>query len=400
MTNDFPPKVGGIQNYLWELWRRLDPERAAVYTTPYPQFSLPPWMPGSDRLNRLRSARCRPEPARSFDAASPVSITRSSSPVLLPVPGLADAVSCKAQELGCDFVLIDPALPLGAIGPQLDRPYGVVLHGAEAVIPARLPVADQALRRVLAGSRLTISAGQYALDAVGDALGESIDGVVIPPGVDHHRFRPADATTRLELRDRWGLTPDDVAVAVVTRLVPRKGIDILIDALDQLSWTHPNVCALIGGTGREAGRLAKHIAGTRARARLLGPLPDAAVVELYQASDVMAMPCCTRWRGLEQEGFGIVFLEAAAAGLPQIAGASGGAPEAVEDGRTGFVVEPSPAAVADRLALLADDPDLRTAMGAAARHRAVDDFDYDRLAHRLEAALDAVDLAPFLRPER
>ena len=125
--------------------------------------------------------------------------------------------------------------------------------------------------------------------------------------------------------------------------------------------------------------------------RLLGRVEHDDLPALYGCADVYAMLCRNRWAGLEQEGFGIVFLEAAAAGVPQVAGDSGGAAEAVVDGETGLVVaDPSdPAAAAHALARLLDDPDLRTRMGDRARTRAVADFDYDALALRLGGALDA-----------
>jgi phosphatidylinositol alpha-1,6-mannosyltransferase len=118
---------------------------------------------------------------------------------------------------------------------------------------------------------------------------------------------------------------------------------------------------------------------------MLGRVPDNDLPDLYGCADVFAMLCRTRWGGLEQEGFGIVFLEAAACGVPQVAGDSGGAAEAVADGETGVVVgRPSDAgAAAAALAGLLDDPTRSRAMGAAARSRAVAEFGYDRLAGRL-----------------
>jgi phosphatidylinositol alpha-1,6-mannosyltransferase len=125
--------------------------------------------------------------------------------------------------------------------------------------------------------------------------------------------------------------------------------------------------------------------------RLLGRVPHDDLPALYGSADAFAMLCRNRWAGLEQEGFGIVFLEAAAAGVAQVAGDSGGAAEAVVDGETGFVVtDPSdPAAVAAALDRLLSDGDLAARMGEAARARAVAEFSYDGLAARLGAALSA-----------
>src|SRR5690606_12200475 len=133
VTNDFPPKVGGIQSYLWELWRRLPADSFAVLTTPY-------------------------RGALEWDAAQPFRVVRSPEPVLLPYPWLASRIDALADEVGADFVVIDPALPLGAIGPRLRHPYGVVLHGAEVTVPGRLPVSRSVLGRVLRGADLVIAA--------------------------------------------------------------------------------------------------------------------------------------------------------------------------------------------------------------------------------------------------
>lgn len=178
----------------------------------------------------------------------------------------------------------------------------------------------------------------------------------------------------------------------VSRLVPRKGMDVLVRAAAKLSERHPDLTVAIAGTGREAERLASLATELQAPVRFLGAVPDDDLPDLYGCADVFAMLCRERWLGLEQEGFGIVFLEAAACGVPQVAGLSGGSTEAVEDGVTGIVVEEpgSPTAAAEALGRLLGDRELRARMGAAARTRAVDRFDYDVLASRLMAGLAKV----------
>ncbi len=175
----------------------------------------------------------------------------------------------------------------------------------------------------------------------------------------------------------------------VSRLVPRKGMDVLIDAAALLSPRFPDLTVAIAGRGRDAERLAGRVAESGAPVRLLGGVSDEDLPRLVGAADVFAMLCRNRWLGLEQEGFGIVFLEAAAAGVPQVAGGSGGAGEAVEDGVTGVVVRrPTEAGDVSRaIGTLLDDPDRARAMGEAARRRAEASFDYDRLAPRLAASL-------------
>ena len=364
VTNDFPPKVGGIQNYLWELWRRLPPGDVVVHTTPY-------------------------EGADSFDAVQPFTVTRSREPWLLPGPHLVRRVNRLARLHDVELVVIDPALPAGLIGPHLDRPYAVIVHGAEAAIPGRLPGTRRLLRRVLAGAVGVIAAGGYVARECERALGRPLTAHVVPPGVDVGRFEPLTSADRLDARNRLGLQPEAPTVVSVSRLVPRKGMDTLIRAAALLADDHPDLQVAIAGRGRDRRRLGSLATRVGAPVRLLGRLSDDDLAALYGCADIFAMLCRTRWQGLEQEGFGIVFLEAAAAGVPQVAGRSGGAHEAVADGETGIVLDPAtPESAAGAIGALLDDPAHRKEMGEAARRRAESGFSYDVLAGQLAGALD------------
>ena len=367
VTNDFPPKAGGIQSYLWELWRRLPPEDTSVLTTPYAG-------------------------ANEFDAVQPIRVERSRRRVLLPTPGLVREVDEVAGRLGADLVLLDPALPLGLIGPHLARPYGVVIHGAEIVVPGRLPGGRAALARVLRGAEVVISAGHYPADEAERAARQVLPTVVIPPGADIDRFGPLDAAERLEARRRFGLNPDALVVVGLSRLVPRKGFDVLIRAVAELATTRPELILVLAGSGRDRARLERLAHRAGAPVRFLGRVSEDDLSVVHGLADVFAMLCRSRWMGLEQEGFGIVFLEAAAAGVPQLAGASGGSGEAVVDGVTGSVVS-DPRSVAEvglRLAALVDHAERRRRMGAAARQRVETELTYDQLARRLADALATV----------
>ena len=365
VTNDFPPKLGGIQHYLWELWRRLDTERFEVHTTPYANDA-------------------------AFDAEQAYGIVRSKEPVLLPYPWLAKRLNAAADAFGADLVVIDPAVPLGIIGPALNRPYVVVLHGAEVTVPGRLPVARQTLSRVLDQATGVISAGEYALAEAERAVGRELRSVVIPPGVDIDRYRPLAAPDTLAIRDRFDIAPDAPFIFSVSRLVPRKGMDTLIASASRLRAAFPDLVVCIAGDGRDRARLQRRIDALDAPVRLLGRIPDDDKAALLSSADLFAMLCRNRWNGLEQEGFGIVFVEAAAAGTAQIAGDSGGASEAVADGQTGVVLEvdASIGDVAQSIASLLGDPQRLATMGAASRDRAVTKFSYDGLATRLQATLD------------
>lgn len=364
VTNDFPPKLGGIQSYLWELWRRLDPAGFTVLTTPY-------------------------DGAADWDAGQPFRVERTAEKVLLPTRSLARRIDDLAERTGASLVVLDPALPLGLVGPWLSRPYGLVLHGAEVTVPGRLPASRALLARVLRGASEVIAAGGYPAAEGERAAGRLLPVTVVPPGVDPDRFVPLDDEQRAKARAPFDLPADGRVVVSLSRLVPRKGMDVLIEAASRLAPERPDVVVAIGGAGRDRQRLERLVERTGAPVRLLGRVPDDDLPALYGCADVYAMVCRNRWAGLEQEGFGIVFLEAAACGVPQVAGASGGAAEAVEDGETGLVVDaPRDAgAVARALASLLDDPERRRRMGAAARRRARSEFSYDVLAGRLAEML-------------
>jgi phosphatidylinositol alpha-1,6-mannosyltransferase len=372
VTNDFPPKIGGIQSYLYELWRRLPPERTTVLTTSYPG-------------------------AAEWDARQPFRVVRAGVPFLAPIPPVRRQIEELADEVDADIVLLDPAWPLGALGPELSRPYGVILHGAEVTVPARLPVAQLPLRRTMRQASLVIAAGEYPAAQGRFSAGRPIDAVIVPPGVDIDRFRPLTPADWRTARRRYGISDDTVLILGVSRLVTRKGFDVLIKAAAELQDVDAGLdfAVLIAGDGRDRSRLEKLIAATGAPVRLLGRVPDDELPTLYGAADVFAMLCRDRWGGLEQEGFGIVFLEAAAAGVPAIAGSSGGSAEAVADGQTGFVLDDptSVAALRDVLERLVRQPELCRRMGTAARQRVERDFAYHILAGRLAAALGAVTVA-------
>jgi phosphatidylinositol alpha-1,6-mannosyltransferase len=364
VTNDFPPKVGGIQSVLWEWWRRLPSESFTVLTSPHPD-------------------------AQRFDAQQPFEVIRTREPVLLPHPVMVKRVNKLVARTGAELVVLDPAVPLGLIGPHLDVPYDVVLHGAEVTIPGRLPLTRQLLNRTLRHARQVISCGEYALAEAERSIRQPLPGVVLYPGVDVQRFTPISTEARDSFRERLGISPEAQLVIGVSRLVPRKGFDTLIEASVRLTNEFPDVQVLVAGSGRDSKRLQAIIDRLGAPARLLGRVPDGDLPLLYGAADVGAMLCRDRWFGLEQEGFGIVFLEAASCGTPQLAGRSGGSDEAVIDGVTGVVVDrPTDVRdVADALAGLLRSQPLRKQMSIESRERVLKEFTYDDLSLRLSQVL-------------
>ncbi len=367
VTNDFPPKIGGIQSYLFELWRRLPPTETTVFTTNYADD-------------------------KAWDAVRRFRVVRARESQFFPTSSLARRIDALAREVGAKVIFVDPWLPLGQLAPRLRAaPYVVVVHGAEVTVPGRLPGSRALGARVLHRAAGVVAASEYAAAEAVRAARRRLPGVVVPPGVDVERFRPIDAAESLAVRKAFGLDDERPLVVGMSRLVPRKGFDVLIDSVAGL----PDVQLAIAGGGRDRRRLEARAArrGLGRRARFLGRVPDAALAPLLASADLFAMPCRDRWLGLEAEGFGIVFLEAAAAGVPVVAGRSGGSHEAVVDGTTGFVVDGRSAReVRGAIARLVADPELRARMGNAARVRAVSEFSYDRLVERL-APLAAGDLS-------
>lgn len=371
VTNDYPPKTGGIQVYLHELWSRLESGRAVVLT-----------------------ASSHPD-APQFDAATDVVVERVATKTLfLPTRKARLAIEDAIARHQPDLVLLDPAWPLGLLGPRLSRPYGVVLHGAEVTIPGRLPLIASTLRYVLRHAVVAVAAGGYCeAEARRNSADEMPPVIQVPPGVDTKRFTPLDPSRRADVRSELGLSPDALLVSSYSRLVPRKGMDTLIRAASALKDDYPSLHVAIGGSGRDKKRLEKLATKLHAPVTFLGRVPDDLLSPWLGASDLMVMDCRSRWLGLEQEGFGIVFVEAAASGTAQIAGRSGGSHEAVLDGVTGLVVNKSRSARALARAMreLLDNPTARDDCGRAARRVAEERFDWDGLAKKLGDELSSYD---------
>ena len=371
VTNDFPPKVGGIQVYLHELWRRLEPGRGVVLTA------------------------SSHDDARAFDEHSELTIERVKERTLfVPTPRALASIEEAIERHQPDLVLLDPAWPLGLLGPRLSRPYGVVLHGAEVAIPGRLPFVASSFRYVLKHASVAICAGTYPEAEARRVAAEHIPPVIrVPPGVDTTKFRPLEASRRAEVRTSLGLPADALLVSSYSRLVPRKGMDTLIRASVRLRATFPDLHVAIGGAGRDRARLERLASRLDAPVTFLGRVRDEDLSEWLGASDLMVMDCRSRWLGLEQEGFGIVFVEAAASGVAQVAGRSGGSHEAVIDGVTGEVVANSRSAraLANSMRDLLINPDRRAGYALNARELAITRFDWDILAATLSSELREFD---------
>jgi phosphatidylinositol alpha-1,6-mannosyltransferase len=369
VTNDFPPRAGGIQGYLAELAGRLPAGEIVVYA--------PAW-PG----------------AAEFDAAAGYPVHRHRGSLMLPEPSVARRAAELARHHGCDTVWFGAAAPLALLAPGLRRTAGVhrvvaSTHGHE-VGWSMLPGARQALRRIGEHSDVVTVVSRYTRRRFAAAFGPLAALEWLPPGIDTDRFAP-DPAARAELRARYGLG-DRPVVGCVSRLVARKGQDVLIAALPAIRRRVPGAALLLVGDGPYHDRLRRLAVqhGVEEHVVLTGPVRWDELPAHHAVADVFALPCRTRGRGLDVEGLGIVLLEAAATGLPVLAGDSGGAPETVRRGETGQVVSGrDPVAVADALVELLADPDRARAMGAAGRAWMRRDWQWKGSAARLAGWLGA-----------
>jgi phosphatidyl-myo-inositol dimannoside synthase len=341
VTNDFPPRQGGIQSFVHALATRLPQGTVTVYA--------PAW-----------------KGSWEFDAEQPFPVIRHPTSLMLPVPAVSRRAAAIAREHGCEAVLFGAAAPLGLITPVLRR-AGVrraiaLTHGHEAGW-AMLPGARTLLRRIGDEVDVMTYLGEYFRVRLTRALSpEAAKRMVrLAPGVDVTLFRPGSGG--LAVRDRLGLTGRPVVVCV-SRLVRRKGQDTLIRAWPQVRAEVSDAVLLLVGDGPYASdlrRLARRV-GVSDAVLFTGPVPWAELPAYYDAGDVFAMPCRTRRAGLDVEGLGLVYLEASATGLPVIGGDSGGAPDAILDSESGYVVHDAPGTAARVIELLAD-PGRARAMG-------------------------------------
>jgi phosphatidylinositol alpha-1,6-mannosyltransferase len=366
ITNDFPPRIGGIQSFVHSLASQLPADELVVYAS---------------RWKR----------AAEFDAQQPYPVIRHETSVLLPTPAALRRARALATEYACDSVWFGAAAPLGLLAAPLRRDPGVAqivasTHGHE-VGWAKLPAARQLLARIGRDVDTVTYLGEYTRKRLAAACGPQTHFVQLPSGVDTETFSPeADGA---EIRRRYGLSGRPVVVCV-SRLVARKGQDVLIRALPAIRRRVPDTALLIVGGGPYRKDLERLIAdgGHGGDVILTGSVPFGELAAHYAAGDVFAMPCRSRMRGLEVEGLGIVYLEANACGLPVVAGDSGGAPDAVLEGVTGHVVDGRRVEeVGDRVAELLADEAKRTAMGAAGREWVSREWRWETLGARLRGLL-------------
>jgi phosphatidyl-myo-inositol dimannoside synthase len=360
VTNDFPPRVGGIQRTLEALWRELPPDRVSVL--------CPEWEGGV-----------------AYDAAARFDVRRQRERFLWPTANVAERVSRAIRATGAEVVLFGATYPLAALGPRLaarGTPYLAAAHGFEywlSIVPGTHAAMRYATSRA---SRVPVICSSFIARTVRTAVPEDVPVSVLYPGADLEVFRPDLETA--ELRRRHGVV-DRPLVICVSRLVARKGQDVLIRSMALVRRRVPGATLLVVGSGPDAERLGElAVDAPPGSVVFAGQVSEEELPRYYAAGDVFAMPCRTRLAGLEVEGWGNVFIEAAACGRPVVVGDSGGAAETVVDGETGILVDGRRVEeVADAVATLLADPGLARKMGEAGRTRVEGRHAWPLIAERL-----------------
>lgn len=373
VTNDFPPKVGGVNYYVANLLGQFPPGEVTVFA--------PDW-PG----------------AESFDRAFTQKVVRWPVQSIYPTPRVRDAVVELVSEARPDILLFGSTLPFALLGRHVRRrlgvPYAAFAHGVE-IWAAKVPVATRVLRVLAEDAALFTCVSQWQADLLQKAIGPRARTELLPPGIDAERFHPGVSTAAVRRRHDLGEGP---VICCVSRLVLRKGQDQVIRALPRIAEEFPGVRFLVVGSGPDYARLRALAERKKVEDRVVfaGEVPYDELPMYFRAGDVFAMPNRTRKWGLEVEAFGAVFLQAAAVGRPSVAGDSGGAPEAVWRGETGLVVDGTDRdAVGEAILSLLRAPERAEKMGALGADRVRRDLTWKALSERLRDLLaDALGSLP------
>ncbi|MDJ0363347.1 glycosyltransferase family 4 protein [Rhodococcus sp. H29-C3] len=368
ITNDFPPRQGGIETFVQAMAARVPGNNVVVYTS-------------------------SESGAAAYDATLPFPVIRDSAHMLLPTPRVTRRAMEIVNEYGCDRAWFGAAAPLAAMAPALRR------GGVQRVVPTthgheiwwcRAPGTRRIMRCIGDHVDVITYLGEYTRRHIAPAVGSHAQLVRLAPGVDASTFRPEPVKAR-NVREHHDLVGRKV-ILCVSRLVARKGQDALIRALPDIQRETPEAALLIVGDGpdrRRPSKLAKQ--NGCGPVVFAGGLDHLSTAAYYATADVFAMPCRTRKQGLEAEGLGIVFLEAAASGLPVVVGNSGGAPDTVIDGKTGTVVDgTNVTAIATAISALLVDPAKGSAMGQAGRNWMQEQWSWDASADRLTELLTPI----------
>jgi phosphatidylinositol alpha-1,6-mannosyltransferase len=371
ITNDFGPRAGGIETFIIGLIERMPFGSVIVYTSSQ-EGSAPfdsTWM-------------------RDFG----VEVIRDCSTILLPTPRVSKAVCALLESRKITTVFFGAAAPLGLLSHALRRKGATKIvaltHGHEVWWSKVWPFTWM-MRRIGNGVDHLTYLGEYTRSNISRALSTRAESamVKIAPGIDTDHFAPHSGA--MTLRRELNLQDKKVIVSV-GRLVHRKGQDTLIESLPEILGQIPNAHILFVGEGPYRDYLVKRATelGVLQNITFIGRIHYADLPRHICVGDIFAMPSRSRLAGLEVEGLGIVYLEASACGLAVIGGISGGAPDAVLEGETGYAVDgTSPAAVAAAAIKLLSQPELANEMGTRGRQWIIDEWRWDLWSSRFTSLL-------------
>ena len=324
ITNDFPPRPGGIQTFIYGLVQGFDPDDVVVLTSKHTGW-------------------------QEFDKQEKYPIFRHNTQMLLPTKAVGDQAITIIKEFNCDRVLFGASAPLGLLANRLKN-HGIkktvaITHGHE-VGWAFTPGLKQTFQKIVKDVDKLTYLTKFTFEQISEAI--SSDQLEkfeqLTPGIDINMFNPENKTNgqSQKIRERFRLGNKPVVVCV-SRLMARKGQDTLIEVWPEVLKKVPDAHLLIVGGGSLKQSLHKKTFDNNVHTSvtITGAVDWKELPGFYAAGDVFAMPVRTRNLGFDVEGLGIVYLEASATGIPVIAGNSGGAPEAVIDGVTGFVLNPN-----------------------------------------------------------
>lgn len=370
VTNDFGPRAGGIETFVIGLIERRPFGQTIVYTSA---------QSGSEEYDQ------------AWKSDFGVTVIRDRAKILLPTPRVARNLARIIKESNIQVAAFGAAAPLGLLSASMKR-AGIqrtlaLTHGHEVWWAKVFPF-NRALRRIGTTVDSLTYLGEFTQQVISQSLSKAAGAqmVKIAPGIDVDHFTPQDAS---QLRRELKLENKRVIVSV-GRLVHRKGQDHLIQSLPEILKSVPDAHVLMVGQGPYLSHLKKLVArhNVAEHVSFIGRIQYAQLPQYICAGDVFAMPSRSRFFGLEVEGLGIVYLEASACGLPVIAGSSGGAPDAVLNGVTGFVVDgQNNQEIAAAAITLLSDIDGAKKMGAAGREWIIENWRWEIWSQRFNELL-------------
>ena len=368
VTNDFGPRAGGIETFVMGLLERVPKGEVIVYTSHQSSTG---------------------EYDRRWRDEYGVEVVRDKSSILLPTPRVIRNLQKLIRRRNLSTVWFGAAAPLGVSARWLRKAGAqhivALTHGHEVWWSKVWPF-SWAISEIARSVDVVTYLGDFTHQAIARRFKDKNKLTKIAPGIDTEHFRPLDGR---ELREKYGIA-DRATIVSVGRLVHRKGQDRLVEALPLVLKEIPDAHLIFVGEGPHRKKLDQLVKKHKLENHVtfIGRIQYSDLPRHFSLGDIFAMPSRSRLFGLEVEGLGIVYLEASACGLPVVGGNSGGAPDAVKEGITGFVVDGNKLPeIADRIITLLKDDELRNQMGNAGRSWAMEEWQWKRWSQAFNQVL-------------